>query len=227
VTLATPAVAAAISDFVERYALGASAATLDRARDGVARVTLAAEEVAVPREVAAIFAETISLFALHLYVNSAGVRYVPVPAPREVLLVETHAEGDEPVTPLLRELGLQQRRLARDDIEAALRKHGRACSPTTSVSTRSSFASCACPGRLVRVGRDRGWGQRQEWTHFDGYQIAAGGRLRPSWWQCSLRRPLRPRQHQPRRRAREHGRALRGDSPRAARRADRVRDAAG
>jgi hypothetical protein len=31
---------------------------------------------------------------------------------------------------------------------------------------------------FIRLGRDRGWGNRQEWTHFDGYQIGAGGRLR-------------------------------------------------
>ena len=30
----------------------------------------------------------------------------------------------------------------------------------------------------MRVGRERGWGQREEWTHFDGYQLIAGGRLR-------------------------------------------------
>jgi hypothetical protein len=29
-----------------------------------------------------------------------------------------------------------------------------------------------------RLGRDRGWGQRELWTHFDGYQIWKEGKLR-------------------------------------------------
>src|SRR5437899_661578 len=76
--------AASVAEFVERYALGASPAVHDLARDGVARVSVAADETTVPPEVAAVFAETVSLFALHLYVNSAGLRYVPLAAPREV-----------------------------------------------------------------------------------------------------------------------------------------------
>jgi len=83
-TLASQAVAASVAEFVERYALGASPAVHDLARDGVARVSVAADETTVPPEVAAVFAETVSLFALHLYVNSAGLRYVPLAAPREV-----------------------------------------------------------------------------------------------------------------------------------------------
>jgi hypothetical protein len=180
VTLATAALAEAVSDFVGRYALGASAATFDRAKDGVARVTVAAEKVDIPHDVAAIFAGTISLFALHLYANSAGVRYVPVPAPREALLVESHPEGEEPVTPLLRELGLQQRRgLSRDDLEAALWRHGaRIVAEHLGLDPIAFRIVCVPPDVYVRVGRERGWGQRQEWTHFDGYQVVSGGRLR-------------------------------------------------
>lgn len=29
-----------------------------------------------------------------------------------------------------------------------------------------------------RFGRDRGWGAAKQWTHFDGYQVIKGGRLR-------------------------------------------------
>jgi hypothetical protein len=179
VTLASPAVAAAMTDFVERYALGASAAAFERARDGVARVTVVAKETAVPPDLAALFAETISLFALHLYVNSAGIRYVPLPAPREALLVETHAEGDEPVTPLMRELGLGQRRaLSRDDIEAAVSRHGaRILSEHLGLDPSGFRIVCVPPDVFMRIGRSRGWGQRQEWTHFDGYQVVSGGRL--------------------------------------------------
>jgi hypothetical protein len=179
-TIRSAEVAREIGDFVERYALGASAAVHERARDGIARLTVAAEEVAVSPELAAIFAETLSLFALHAFVNSAGLRYVPVPAPREVLLVESHADGDEAVTPLLRELGLAQRRaLARDDIEVQLRKNGaRVVTELLGLDPLVFRIVCIPPDVFMRVGRERGWGQRPEWTHFDGYQVMKGGRLR-------------------------------------------------
>jgi len=134
----------------------------------------------VPADVAAVFAETVSLFALHLYVNSAGVRYVPIPAPRESALVETYAEGDETVTPLLRELGLERRRgVARDDIESRLQKHGaRIVGELLGLDPLAFRIVCVPPDVFVRVGRDRGWGSRPEWTHFDGYQVMRGGRIR-------------------------------------------------
>ena len=180
VTLTSPEVSAAISDFVERYAPGASAATFDRANEGVARVELAAEEMSVPREVAALFAETISHLALHVYVNSAGLRLIPLPAPREILLVETHPDGEEPKTPLLRELGFDKRRaLSRDQIEAALWKHGpRILAEHLKLDPRAFRLVCVPPDVFMRVGDDRGWGKREEWTHFDGYQVMKGGRLR-------------------------------------------------
>jgi hypothetical protein len=179
VTIAQPELAAAMADFVERYALGASAATFDRAVDGVARVTLAAEGPDVPRELAALFADTISLFALHPYVNSAGVRYTPLSAPREHLLLETHAEGEEATTPLLRELGLAKRRgLSRDEIEAALWKNGPRVVGDLGLDPMEFRLVCVPPDVYMRVGRDRKWGQRQEWTHFDGYQVLSGSRLR-------------------------------------------------
>lgn len=31
---------------------------------------------------------------------------------------------------------------------------------------------------LPRLGLGRGWGRQQLWTHFDGYQILQGGKLR-------------------------------------------------
>ena len=178
--LATPGVAAAVTSFIERYALGASPAVHDRSTEGVARVAVAAEEVAIPPEVAAIFAETISLFALNVFVNSAGVRYVPVPAPCEVVLLETHADGDETVTPLLRELGLDRRRgLSRDDIEDRLHKSAaRIVAERLGLDPLAFRIVCVPPDVFMRAGRDRGWGQRPEWTHFDGYQVMKSGNLR-------------------------------------------------
>ena len=178
--LASPAAAQAVAEFVERYALGASPAVHDRAHDGVARVALAAEQVSIPPEVAAVFAETIGLMALHLYVNSAGLRFVPVPAPREVLLIEAHAEGDDTVTPLLRELGLDRRGgLSRDDIEDRLQKNGaRVVAEHLGLDPLGYRIVCVPPDVFMRLGQQRGWGKRSGWTHFDGYQVMKGGRLR-------------------------------------------------
>jgi len=120
------------------------------------------------------------MFALHLYVNSAGVRYIPIPAVRETVLIETHPEGDETVTSLLRELGLEHRRgLARDDIEDRLQKQGaRIVGELLGLDPLAFRIVCVPPDVFMRVGRDRGWGSRPEWTHFDGYQVMRGGRIR-------------------------------------------------
>jgi hypothetical protein len=180
VTAVSAGIAAAMHDFLAEYALSASAAAFDRARDGVARLTLVAGEVDVPRDVAELFAETLPLFALHLYVNSAGIRYVPVPTSREPLLLETHPEGDEAPTALLRELGLRHRRgLARSAIEASLHKEGaRVLAEQLGLDPLAFRLICTPPDVYVRVGRERGWGAREEWTHYDGYQVMSGGRLR-------------------------------------------------
>src|SRR5262249_58368314 len=77
------------------------------------------------REVADAAAETISLFATQVYINSAGLRYVPLPIDTEPCLIEGFAEGEEPVTELLKALGLPKRRgLTRVEIENALLLNG-------------------------------------------------------------------------------------------------------
>jgi hypothetical protein len=30
----------------------------------------------------------------------------------------------------------------------------------------------------IGLGRDRGWGRQQQWTHFDGFQVLKNGHLR-------------------------------------------------
>jgi hypothetical protein len=169
-----------ITEFLEQYALLASPAAFERAKQGVTQLALAAEKVAVPTGAAAIFAETFAQFTLRVAVNSAGIRYVPIPVEREVLLVEPHAEGDETVTPLLRELRLERRRgIARDDIEAHLRADGaRVLSDLLGLDPRAFRLVCVPPDLYMRLGRDRGWGGREEWTHFDGYHLSAGNHLR-------------------------------------------------
>jgi hypothetical protein len=176
----SPDLSRPLTEFLEQHALGASPAIHERAIDGVARLTVAASKIALPPEVAAMFAETILQFAMHVFVNSAGLRYVPVPVEQESLLIESHAEGDDAITPLLHELGLDRRRgVARNHIEARLRAaSARVLADDLGLDPNAFRIVCVPPDLYMRLGRDRGWGRREEWTHFDGYQLIAGGRLR-------------------------------------------------
>lgn len=117
---------------------------------------------------------------MHVYVNSAGIRYVPLPTEREPLLIEAHPEGDDAATPLLRELHLERRRgVARNQIEARLRANGpRILADHLGLDPFAFRLVCVPPDLYMRLGRERGWGSREEWTHFDGYQLLGGGGLR-------------------------------------------------
>ena len=168
-----------IRDFLGQYAWAASAATLDLARDGVAelRVSLATLPT-VEHATADVLAETISLFALHLFVNSAGIRYLPMLSEREFVLLETHEEGDDAQSGLLRALGLERRRaLARDEIELGLLRRGGEVVTSLGLDPGAFRVVCVPPDVYMRVGPTRGWGKREEWTQFDGYQVRAKGRL--------------------------------------------------
>ena len=80
----------------------------------------------------------------------------------------------------MRELHLERRRgLARDQIEAHLRADGpRILADHLGLDPRAFRLVCVPPDLYTRLGRDRGWGEREEWTHFDGYQVVRGGGLR-------------------------------------------------
>jgi hypothetical protein len=175
----SPESAGRIRAFLEQYAWAASAATHESARDGVAELRASfATLPAVEGATADVLAETVSLFALHLFVNSAGIRYLPMLGEREFVLIETHAEGDDAPTGLLRALGLEQRRaVARDTIEQALLRRGGEVVASLTLDPRAFRIVCVPPDVYMRIGPSRGWGARQEWTQFDGYQVRANGRL--------------------------------------------------
>jgi len=123
-------------------------------------------------------ADTVSLFALHLFVNSAGIRYLPMLLEREFVLLEAHAEDDDAPSELVRALGLERRRgLSRDEIELALIRKGGGAVLSMGLDPRAFRLVCVPPDIYMRVGPGRGWGARQEWTHFDGYQVQQNGRL--------------------------------------------------
>jgi hypothetical protein len=173
-----PHVAAAVREFLDGYGWGPATPELGKAREGVTELRALTKEH-MSAELAETAAETISLFATQVFVNSAGVRYVPLPVDTEPCLIEGFPEGEEPVTELLRALALPGRRgLARTDIERALLLHGpEVLEERLGLDPREFRLVCMPPDLYLRVGRERGWGKRPEWTHYDGYRVLQGGRL--------------------------------------------------
>ena len=174
-----PQVAAAVREFLDSYGWGPSTSELGKAREGVTQLRALAKEHMKSPEFAETAAETISLFATQVFVNSVGVRYVPLPVDTEPCLVEGFPEGEEPVTDLLKALALPGRRgLARATIEHALLVNGsRVLEERLGLDPREFRLVCIPPDLYLRVGRERGWGQRPDWTHFDGYRVLERGRL--------------------------------------------------
>lgn len=125
--------------------------------------------------------EAMAQFSIHPYVNGGGSRYFPLVADTEWVLVEDFPEQEEYAgSALLSALGLSGRRgLSRKEIETALRQHGgRILQEQLGLDPREFRLVCIPFDVYLRVGRDRGWGQREQWTHFDGYQVMRGNRLR-------------------------------------------------
>src|SRR5262245_44839645 len=170
---------ARIRAFLETYAWAASAATLQLAREGVAQLRGSLGSLpAIDDSTADVAAETVSLFALHVFINSAGIRYLPLLSEREFVLLETHAERDDAPSGLLRALGLERRRaVARDEIELALLRRGSDVVGRVGLDPRAFRIVCVPPDVYMGIGPSRGWGTREEWTHFDGYQVREKGRL--------------------------------------------------
>jgi hypothetical protein len=125
--------------------------------------------------------EAMAQFSIHPYVNGGGGRYFPLVAGTEWVLVEDFPEQDEaPTSALLTALGFSQRRgLSRKEIETALRQHGgQVLQDQLGLDPREFRLVCIPFDVYLRVGIDQGWGQREQWTHFDGYQVMQGSRLR-------------------------------------------------
>lgn len=120
----------------------------------------------------------IQLFAIHPFINSAGVRYLPNMAAEDVLVEcfpEPEAGSDLPTSALLEALGLKQRcQLSRQQIEAVLlEKGGDLLHDELGLDPIDFKLVCIPPDLHLRIGLERGWGQQQIWTHFDGYMIVA------------------------------------------------------
>jgi len=180
-----PTLQKALKEFLDWYTWHPSFPVTELAKEGSMHlrplVKEALKEVPEAAGVTEPLVEMAAQFSLHPYVNGGGARYFPILVDTEFVLVEDFpeegaAEGGE----LFSVLGLKQRRgLSRMEIETALREQGnQVLQERLGLDPRAFRLVCVPFDMYFRVGRDRGWGQQQQWTHIDGYQVMQGSRLR-------------------------------------------------
>jgi hypothetical protein len=126
--------------------------------------------------------EGIEFFLLNPFITSGGTRYKGCFV-REDLLIEDFPEPEPkeqmPRTKLLSALGLETRwGLARAEIESALVQHGPRILEEELALDPEAFRLVAIPPDIYpHLAPERGWGQKQMWTHFDGYRVCEDGKL--------------------------------------------------
>ena len=126
--------------------------------------------------------DAIEFFLLNPFITSGGTRY-QVCLVIEDLLLEDFAEPEPKQemarTDLLLALGLESRwGLTRIDIEKALLRHGPRIVEEELALDPEAFRLVAIPPDLyTHLAAEHGWGQKQMWTHFDGYRVREAGKL--------------------------------------------------
>jgi hypothetical protein len=151
-------------------------------REGVLRAQAQAE-VNLPQQIVTEDLKALAgQFIQQIFINSGGARYLP-PLSAERTLIEDFAENEaaaDAPSKLLEALGLPKRKaLARADIEAALVHSGGEILEKHLGLDPLEFRLICIPYDLyIRFGRNRGFGKWSHWTHFDGYQVMSGNRLR-------------------------------------------------
>jgi hypothetical protein len=151
-------------------------------REGALRA-MAQAEVNLPEQIVTEDVKVLARqFLQQIFVNSGGARYLP-PLSAERTLIEDFAENEaaaDAPSNLLAALGLPKRNaIARVAIEAALMRSGDQILEERLGLDPMEFRLVCIPYDLyIRFGRGRGFGQWRHWTHFDGYQVMAGNRLR-------------------------------------------------
>ncbi len=135
-------------------------------------------DLPLPKDLPEALKSRIQLYAIHPFINSAGVRFLPNMVAEDVL-VEDFPEPKEgsnlPSSGLLEALGLKQRnQLSRWQIEAVLLEKGSDILRNELGLDPNEFKLvCIPPDLYLRIGQESGWGQQRIWTHFDGYMIMA------------------------------------------------------
>jgi hypothetical protein len=159
-----------------------SPANPDMEREGVLRAQAQAEENLPGQIVAEDLKVLAGQFIQQIFVNSGGARYLP-PLSAERTLIEDFAEDEaaaDAPSKLLTALGLPKRKaLTRVEIEAALvRSGGEILEKYLGLDPLEFRLVCIPYDLYMRFGRDHGFGKWAHWTHFDGYQVMGGNRLR-------------------------------------------------
>jgi hypothetical protein len=149
--------------------------------EGVLRTEVLAESKVPTQFVTEEFKVLGGQFIQQIFVNSGGARYLPRIS-AETALVEDFPENDTADAPskLLSALQLPHRRgLARTEIENALMRFGaQILADELNLDPIEFRLICIPYDMYMRFGRERGWGQWHHWTHFDGYWVVQGNRLR-------------------------------------------------
>lgn len=124
--------------------------------------------------------EAIDFYLLNPFITSAGTRYRVCLVAEDLLLEdfpEPDSRSDEP-SKLLHMLKLNSRwGISRIELENALLEHGSDVLHELHLDPEV-FRLVAIPADLyTHLGPERGWGQKEMWTHFDGYRVLEGGKL--------------------------------------------------
>ncbi len=124
--------------------------------------------------------EAIDFFLLNPFINSCGIRY-RVCLVAEDLLLEDFPEPDpktEVPSTLLKMLKLESRwGLSRIEIEEALLEHGLDVLHELQLDPELFRLIPIPPDLYTHLAPKRGWGQKEMWTHYDGYRVLEGGKL--------------------------------------------------
>jgi hypothetical protein len=124
----------------------------------------------------------IEFFLINPFISSCGMRYGPCLVVEDLLIedfTEPEPKHEMPRTQLLSELGLESRwGLSRIDIEAALSRNGPRIVREALALDPEVFRLVAIPADIyTHIGPGLGWGEKEMWTHFDGYRLRDDGNL--------------------------------------------------
>jgi len=176
-----PPQSAPLFDFVTTGIWQANVSDTEATHEGIVRAEAMVDTSGFPPEMSGPLKDLVGALLQNPFINSGGARYIP-PFSAEAVLIEDFPEDQEaPATgELLSALGLTRRRaLARLEIEAALLQHGVGLLQERLLLDPTEFRLVCIPHDLyIGLGRNRGWGKQQLWTHFDGFQVFKNGQLR-------------------------------------------------
>jgi hypothetical protein len=173
--------AAPLFDYVIAHVWQPDLSGVETEREGTIRAAAVVEKLGFPKEVSEPVQILVGQFLRNPFVNSGGARYLPQFSAEEVLIEDFPEDQEPPATgDLLSALGLARRRaLTRVEIDDALYERGATFVKDRLLLDPLEFRLVCIPHDLyMRFGRERGWGQHQQWTHFDGYQVLKNGTLR-------------------------------------------------